>query len=338
MADIKDVAKRAGVAPITVSRCINNSGYCSAETRARVEAAIAELGFVPNRLASGLRSKRTNTLALVLTDITNPYFTTIARGVEDIASDAGYTVIFCNTDESVSKEQMYVQMLLERRVDGILLVPAQSTPNSVALIQKHKIPVVVLDRRVPNIKTDLVRCDSEEGAYQLTRLLLSMGHRVIALINGPVSVSTAQDRLNGYRRALSEAGISENLWQEYQGSFTQESGCEMTRQAFANTPKPTALFATNNFIAYGALKALGEMRLHVPEDVAVVGFDDLPPALVAFPFLTVAVQPAYEMGKKAIEILLHKLSSLPSDHFEELILPAEIVVRQSSGTARVTTK
>jgi LacI family transcriptional regulator len=335
MADIKDVAKRAGVAPITVSRCINNSGYCSADTRARVEAAIAELGFVPNRLASGLRSKRSNTLALVLTDITNPYFTTVARGVEDIASEAGYTVIFCNTDESVSKEQMYVQMLLEKRVDGILLVPAQSTPNSVALIQKHNIPVVVLDRRVPNIKTDLVRCDSEEGAYQLMRLLLSMGHREIALLNGPVNVSTAQDRLNGYRRALFEAGIPKSAWQENQGSFTQESGCEMTRQAFAHTPKPTALFAANNFIAYGALRALREMGLRVPEDVAVVGFDDLPPALVAFPFLTVAVQPAYEMGKKAIEILLNKLSSSPSDHCEEVILPAEIVVRQSSGTARV---
>src|SRR5512140_2781089 len=127
MTDIRDVAKRAGVAPITVSRCINNSGYCSPETRTRVEAAIAELGYVPNRLASGLRSKRSNTLALVLSDITNPFFTTIARGVEDAASQAGYTVIFCNTDESISKEQMYVQMILEKRVDGILLVPAQST-------------------------------------------------------------------------------------------------------------------------------------------------------------------------------------------------------------------
>ncbi len=119
MSNIRDVAKRAGVAPITVSRCINNSGYCSEETRARIESAISELGFVPNRLATGLRSKRTNTLALVLTDITNPFFTTIARGVEDVASKAGYTVIFCNTDESVNKEKMYLQMLMEKRVDGI---------------------------------------------------------------------------------------------------------------------------------------------------------------------------------------------------------------------------
>ena len=336
MADIRDVAKRAGVAPITVSRVINNSGYCSQETRAKVESAVAQLGYVPNRLASGLRSKRTNTLALVLTDITNPYFTTIARGVEDIASDAGYTVIFCNTDESVSKEHMYVKMLLEKRVDGILLVPAQSTPNSVALIQKHGIPVIVLDRRVPNLKTDIVRCDSEGGAYQLTRLLLSLGHRQIAILNGPLDVSTAEDRLNGYRRAMSEAGIADAERHEYIGSFNQASGYEMTCKAMERDPRPTALFASNNFIAYGASRALREMHLRVPEDIAIVGFDDLPPALVAFPFLTVAVQPAYEMGQKAIEILMKKLSATPSDCCEEIILPAEIVIRQSSGTSRIT--
>lgn len=334
MPNIRDVAKLAGVAPITVSRCVNNSGYCSPETRTKIEAAIAQLGFVPNRLASGLRSKRTNTLALVLTDITNPYFTTIARGVEDMASEAGYTVIFCNTDESVSKERMYVQMLLEKRVDGILLVPAQSTPDSVALIQKHDTPVIVLDRRVPNVKTDIVRCDSEEGAYQLTRLLLSLGHRQIAILDGPKDVSTSKDRLDGYRRAMTEAGISNSTRQEYIGSFTQASGYEMTRKAFSRSPNPTGLFAANNFIAYGALKALQELGLRVPEDVAVVGFDDLPPALVAFPFLTVAVQPAYEMGQKAIEILLNKLSATPSDCCEEVILQAEIIIHQSSGTSR----
>jgi len=334
MPNIRDVAKLAGVAPITVSRCINNSGYCSPEVRTRVEAAIAELGFVPNRLATGLRSKRTRTLALVLTDITNPFFTTIARAVEDMASEAGYTVIFCNTDESVSKEQMYVQMLLEKRVDGILLVPAQSTPDSVELIQKHNTPVIVLDRRVPNLKTDIVRCDSEEGAYQLTRLLLSLGHRQIAILDGPKDVSTSKDRLDGYRRAMTEAGISDSARQEYIGSFTQASGYEMTRRAFGRPTKPTGLFAANNFIAYGALKALRELGLRVPEDVAVVGFDDLPPALVAFPFLTVAVQPAYEMGQKAIEILLNKLSATPSDCCEEVIMQAEIVIRQSSGTPK----
>ena len=335
MADIRDVAKLAGVAPITVSRCINNSGYCSQETRARVEAAISELGFVPNRLASGLRSKRTNTLALVLSDITNPFFTTIARGVEDKASEAGYTVIFCNTDESVSKEKMYLQLLLEKRVDGILLVPAQSGLDSVALIKKQKIPIVILDRQVADRQTDVVRCDSEGGAYELTRLLLSLGHRKIGIINGPSGVSTSEDRLNGYRRALAEAGISINPRWEYYGEFTQVSGFEMTHKIMAESSKPTAIFATNNFITFGALKALKNLELRVPEDIAVVGFDDLPPTLVIFPFLTVAAQPAYEMGVRAIEILLGKLGGGASDQYQEVVLPAEIVIRQSSGRERV---
>jgi LacI family transcriptional regulator len=334
MVNIRDVAKRAGVAPATVSRCINNSGYCSPETRARVEATIADLGFVPNRLAGGLRSKRTHTLALILPDITNPFFTTIARGVEDVASGRGYTVIFCNTDESVSKEKMYVQVLLEKRVDGILLIPALNGLDSADLFRKQSIPSVVLDRRLPELMTDVVRCDSEGGAYQLTQLLLSLGHREITILDGPKNVPTSEDRLAGYRRALSEAGIPINSIREYYGAFNEESGFEMTHKALAEAHKPTALFAANNFIAFGALKALRELGLDVPEDIAVVGFDDLPSALVTFPFLTVAVQPAYEMGRRAIEILLKKLDEGPSDQYQEVVLPAEIVIRQSSGKQR----
>ena len=335
MANIKDVAKRAGVAPITVSRCVNDSGYCSPEARARIEEAIAELGFVPNRLATGLRSKRTHTLALVLTDITNPFFTTIARGVEDVASKAGYTVIFCNTDESVTKEQMYLQMLLEKRVDGILLVPALSGVETVNKIKKQGTPIVLIDRRLQDLQTDSVRCDSEGGAYELTRLLLSLGHREIAMLNGPRGVSTAEDRLAGYHRALAEAGIPQNEEREIHGAFVQESGFEMARQAMERTNKPTAVFAANNFIAIGVLKAFQEMGLGVPEDVAVVGFDDLPPALITFPFLTVAAQPAYEMGKKAIEILLGRLEGEITGQFQEVVLPAEMIIRQSSGRARI---
>jgi LacI family transcriptional regulator len=299
-----------------------------------VEAAIAELGFVPNRLASGLRSKRTNTLALILTDITNPFFTTIARGVEDIASEAGYTVIFCNTDESVSKEKMYLQLLLEKRVDGILLVPAQNGLDSTTLVRKQNIPIVILDRRLPELITDVVRCDSEGGAYELTQLLLSLGHREIAILNGPKGVSTSEDRLSGYRRALTEAGIAIDPKRDNYGAFNQESGFEMTHKALAEVQKPTALFAANNFIAFGALRAVRELKLRVPEDIAVVGFDDVPSALVPTPFLTVAAQPAYEMGRKAIEILLTRLDEGNSDQYQEVVLPAEIVIRQSSGKQR----
>ncbi|HEX7976242.1 MAG TPA: LacI family DNA-binding transcriptional regulator [Anaerolineales bacterium] len=334
MTTILDVAKRAGVAPITVSRVINHSGYFSQQTLERVEAAVAELGYVPNTLARSLRSKRTNTLALVITDITNPFFTSIARGVEDAASDAGFAVIFCNTDESEAEEQKYVRVLLQKKVDGMLLVPARSSAQSVEFIHKQNTPVVVLDRRIPEAKTDVVRCDSEGGAYQLVHLLLSLGHQQIAILSGPRGVSTAEDRVTGYERALAEAGLKDESRQVYYGEYTQSSGYEMAKQALAANPRPTALFAANNFIAIGALRALRAFGLRVPEDMSLVGFDDLPPSLVTFPFLTVAAQPAYEMGQKATELLLSRLNENMPGAFQEIVLPTEVIVRQSSGPVR----
>ena len=332
MPTIHDVAKRAGVAPITVSRVINNSGYASAETRRRVEEAAAELGYVPNRMASGLRTKRSNTVALVLTDITNPFFTTVARGVEDAANEAGYTVTFCNTDEDVEKEKRYLDLLIQQQVDGILLVPAHGTADMVEYVQKHETPVVVLDRRLTETKTDVVRCDSEGGAYQLIRLLLDLATARIALLGGPEGASTADDRKAGYRRAMAEAG-HDVADLELCGSFTQASGYEMAKEAIAKNPDQPRLFAANNFIAIGALKALQDSELSVPEDMALVGFDDLPPALVTFPFLTVAAQPAYEMAQKGAELLLARMGGEEPEAYQEIVLPTELIVRRSSGKA-----
>ncbi len=211
MPTIQDVARLAGVSPITVSRVLNHSGYASEETRSRVEAAVAELGYVPNTLARGLRSKRTNTLALVMTDITNPFFTLIARGVEDTASNAGYTVIFCNTDESEAEEEKYLNILVQKQVDGVLLVPACSNPKSLNFLRSNEIPFVLLDRSVPGTRADLIRCDSEQGAYNLTRHLIDLGHKRIVTITGPREVSTAQDRASGYQRAMNEAGLADSV-------------------------------------------------------------------------------------------------------------------------------
>ena len=163
MATIRDVAKKAGVAPMTVSRVLNNSGYVSPETRSRVESAASELNYVPNMLARSFRSKRTDTLALIVTDITNPFWTTVARGVEDEANQQGYTVIFCNTDESESKQAQYLSMLASRRVDGVLLTPASNNPNPVKMLQQQGIEVVVMDRRLPGAEVDVVRSASTAG-------------------------------------------------------------------------------------------------------------------------------------------------------------------------------
>jgi LacI family transcriptional regulator len=330
MPNIHDVAKRAGVAPITVSRVINNSGYASEATRKRVEEAIADLGYVPNTLARGLRSKRTNTLALVMTDITNPFFTLIARGVEDVASEAGFTVIFCNTDESEEKEEKYANILVQKQVDGVLLIPACSNPASVEFLQLRNVPVVLLDRNVPGVQADLVRCDSRGGAYLLVKNLIELGHTQITTITGPQGVSTSADRVAGYQQALDEAGLS-TAERVYYGAFTQASGYELAMQVLASDPRPSALFGTNNFISIGILKALRDAGVQVPAEMSIVGFDDLPTALIVNPFLTVVAQPAYEMGQRATELLLARLSGNAPQEHQEIILPTELIERQSSG-------
>jgi LacI family transcriptional regulator len=334
MATIHDVAKKAGVAPITVSRVINNSGYVSEKVRTRVSQVIDELGYMPNVLARSLKSKRTNTIALVFTDITNPFFNFLARGVEDSASDAGYTVIFCNTDESPEQENKYVSLLLQKQVDGILLVPADTNSTSIKLIQEQKTPVVVIDRCVSNKDVDIVRGDSEGGAYQMTKHLIDLGHKRITLFSGPETVSTSQDRVKGYRRAMESHGLSQFIDFNY-GKFSLQGGVDQTQSVFSseNAAKPTAIFAANNLIAIGILSTLRNLGLRVPEDVAVVSFDGIPESLTVMPFLTNVTQPSYKMGQKATELLISRIKEKPGPitKFEEIIFPVDLTVSTSSG-------
>lgn len=334
MSTIRDVAERAGVSTMTVSRVINHSGYTSQETRERVEAAVAEIGYIPNTLARSLRFKTTKMLALILTDITNPFFTTLARGVEDAASAQGFNVIFCNTDESESEQAEHLTALVQKQVDGVLLVPAASTAEPVAFLRDQKVPVVVLDRRVPDCSVDSVRCDSEAGAYELVKLLIQLGHRRIAVLSGPETVSTAQDRVAGWRRALAEGGITPDAELIFHDAYSQVGGRRMAQRMLALQPRPTALFAANNFIAFGAHGVLTNAGLRVPQDVAMVAFDDWPPEMVLEPFFTVVAQPAYEMGYKATGQLLARLSGAATNGCQEMLLPFELIVRRSSGPPR----
>ena len=246
----------------------------------------------------------------------------------------GFNVIFCNTDESESEQATQLTTLVQKRVDGVLLVPAASSAEPVAYLKKHKIPVVVLDRRVQDCSVDSVRCDSEEGAYQLTRLLLGLGHRRIAMLSGPPAVSTASDRVAGYRRALVEAGAlaaDADAALVFHGPYTPASGQRMMEAALACPSRPTAVFAANNFIAIGAYQALKAAGLRVPEDVAIVAFDDLPLSTMIEPAFTVASQPAYEIGRQATQLLLTRLAGTGAGDCQEVILPFEIIVRRSSG-------
>ncbi len=333
MSTISDVAKRAGVSTMTVSRVINNSGYISQEARDRVEKAIAELGYVPNALARSLRFKQTKTIALVLTDITNPFFTKLARGVEDAASEQGFSVVLCNTDESESEESEYLNVLLQKQVDGVLLVPACCSLESVTLLQSRNVPVVVLDRRIEGANVDTVRCDSEEGAQQLVRHLLSLGHRRIAALSGPKGISTSADRVAGYRQAMIAAGIPESEHLAYYAGFTVEGGYETARQVLAIDRPPTALFAANNFIAMGAFRALREAGRRVPDDASLVAFDDIPVSFAPDPFLTVAAQPVYEMGKRATELLLTRLAGEGPAEPQEVVFHTELILRRSTAPA-----
>lgn len=334
MTTIHDVAKRAGVAPITVSRVINNESYVSDQTRQRVEQAIAELDYVPNSLGPSLRSKRTRTLALVFTDITNPFWTTVARGVEDAANQKGYHLIIGNTDASPAKQDEYLNFLLRKQVDGFLVVPVHNSSPALEMFVKRHVPFVVLDRRVP-YEVDSVRGDSEGGAYTLTRHLLELGHQHIAMISGPPDTSTACDRVLGYLRALEEAGLSDTQ-QVYWGEFDQQTGYEFAKQALLANPRPTAIFGANNFICIGVMRALREAALRVPEEISVVAFDDLPLAITIDPFFTVMAQPAYEMGKNATELLLARLSGDTSEKAQEVIFPTELIVRRSTGRPSTT--
>jgi LacI family transcriptional regulator len=332
MPTIRDVAKRAGVSPITVSRVINDHDYVSKETRERVETVIEELGYVPNMLGPSLRFKRTMTLALIMTDITNPFWTTVARGVEDVAQANKYSTILCNTDESEIKQKQYLRMLLRRRIDGVLFVPASSDdPQPVHLIQKQGIPVVLLDRHIPGVEVDVVRADSEHGAYQLTQHLLSLGHKRIALLNGPKTVSTSVDRFNGFRQATAELNLQDNMTQIFWGNFTQESGYIMAQKAMASPIPPTAIFTGNNFIAVGAYQALREQGLCVPDDVALVTVDDPTSAFPFDPFLTAVTQPAREMGQQAAQLLLDRLDNAVEHDFRHIVLPTKLFIGASSG-------
>ena len=322
---------------MTVSRVINDSGYVSPEARARVQGAIAELGYMPNILARQLRSKRTKTIALVLTDIANPFFTTIARGVEDAARDQGYAVMFCNTDESETEEMEYVRVLIQRQVDGVLLVPATDSSASLQLLNKHGLPVVVLDRRLTAGCVDEVRTDSEAGAYVVVRHLLDLGHRRIAVLTGPETVSTAVDRVAGYRRAMAEEGLRPDDGLVVFGGYNEASGYEMTRLILAAEPRPTAIFAANNFIAFGAIGALRDAGLRAPEDMSIAVFDDLPPGWVFDPFLTVVSQPAYEIGKQAAELMLERLAGKAPAEPRTIVLPSELIIRRSTAALRVET-
>lgn len=332
---IQDVAARAGVSAMTVSRVINKHARVAHETRQRVEQAIAELGYVPNGLARGLLNGRTRTIALIVSDISNPFFTLIARGVEDVARRSGYAVILGNSDESVDKERQYVDVILQNRVDGLLLAPAgQGSRKALEILRQQGVTYVLVDRAVEGISADLVEGDNIAGARLLTEHLLRLGHRRIALVNGSLDVSTARERLLGYQDALRAHHIEPDPALISTRTFTRADGRAAALQLLRLPPehRPTAIFACNNFLAIGVIETLREAHIDVPRDMAVVSYDDIELASALYPFLTVVAQPARTFGTIAMQFLLDRLNGDEVTPPRKVVLPPELIVRLSCGS------
>ncbi|MCU6707519.1 LacI family transcriptional regulator [Paenibacillus sp. J5C_2022] len=332
MVTIYDIAAKANVSAMTVSRVINNTGKISDKTRAKVKRVMEEMNYVPNQTARSLVLQQTKLLFLLITDIMNPFYTTLARGAEDAAMKHGYRLLFGNSDENLEKEADYVTTILTTRVDGVLLAPAgdPSLPHLESL-QRHNVPFVLLDREVPGIQCDIVLGDSKEGARQLVDHLAAAGHRRIAIVNGSSSISSARLRLQGFKEGmkLNELPFSEDdIYETSFGSLNDLS--DMDRWLDSLAPMPTAILSGNNVLAIEVMRLLTRRNMRVPEDISIVCFDDLGPHTEVEPFLTVAAQQAYQFGYMGMEMLIERIGQrdekLP---WKKIVLPAELLVRRS---------
>ncbi|MHA7962573.1 LacI family DNA-binding transcriptional regulator [Paenibacillus sp. CAU 1782] len=334
MVTIYDIAARANVSAMTVSRVINNTGKISEKTKARVKRVMEEMNYVPNQTARSLVLQQTKLLFLLITDITNPFYTTLARGAEDAAKKYGYRLLFGNSDEDLEKERDYINTILATRVDGVLLAPAgdPSLPH-LELLKRHNVPFVLLDREVPGVDSDIVLGDSKEGARRLVEHLADCGHSAIAMINGSSSISSARLRLQGYREGLKLRELPLRNDYVYETSFGA-GGDSSAMGAWLDglTPKPSAILTGNNVLALEVMRLLHSRGLKVPEDISLVCIDDLGPSSEVEPFMTVAAQQAYQFGYMGMGMLMERIQDREGQlPWRKIVLPADLLLRRSVG-------
>jgi LacI family transcriptional regulator, galactose operon repressor len=333
---IKDVASLAGVSPMTVSRVINGSDRVSPDTQRRVERAISELGYIPSRLARGLSARKTGTLAVIVPDVSNPFFTLIVRAAEDVARRSTYRVILCDTRADLAVERDVIEELIAHRVEGIVIAPVsdRSKPH-LARLARFGVPFVLIDRTVAGIECDAVVGESLGGAQRLVEHLIGLGHRRIGLIVETDEVSTARQRRRGYEAALTAAGIAlEPALVEVQAPDPDGGFAGMSRLLASDEP-PSAMFAVNNLVALGAIEAVREAGLEVPDDVALVCFDDIEFASRLYPFLTAMEQPAETFGTLGTQLLLERIQGRGPARDHVVVLPGQLTVRRSCGARAV---
>jgi DNA-binding LacI/PurR family transcriptional regulator len=331
MPTIKDVAKRAGVSPATVSYVLNQTRFVSPATEARVRQAIRELNYQPNHIARSLRARRTMTVGMIMSDITNPFFADIVRGAEDVLSEKHYSLILCNTDEAPERELATLQLLRQKKVDGLIVVATGHNVAPLYEVNALGLPVVLVDRQLPGDQLDTVVVDNQAGAYQATRHLLELGHRRIGLIIGLQGISTTMQRRRGYELALQDYGLAPDPTLIQEGHSTIEGGAAAAETLLDLNPPPTALFATNNLMTIGVFLTIKQRRLRCPQDIAVVGFDDMVWLSVFTPGVTTVVQPSYEIGQRAAHLLLDRMTGKSPHTPRVIMLAPQLIIRESCG-------
>ena len=329
MATIKDVAKLAGVSVATVSHVVNNTRFVSDETKAKVMDAMQELSYKPNAVARSLRRKESKIVGLVLPDNTNPYFAEIAWSIEYASRNLGYSVILCNSDGDVDKEAGYLNVLIEKQVDGVILVAAGDSTANFQKLQEHKIPTVMVDRNSPSVNTDSVQIDNATHGESATSHLIDLGHKKIACITGPRDVTPSFDRVDGYKRSLKLNDIP--IRDEYivKGDFKPHGGYLAACKLLDTDDPPTAIFACNDLMALGAMHAASERNINIPRQLSIVGFDDIYLSTYSNPPLTTIKQPRLEMGEEAVNALVLRMKT-PDRSARSILLQAELVVRSST--------
>ena len=299
---IKDVARSATVSPATVSRVLNGQPYIREETRQQVLQAVAELDYTPDKRAQALRKRKTGIIGIIMPDISNPFFSLLVRGVEHEAHTQGYSVLICDSENSLEGEQHALRTLFGERADGVILTSVVADNVHLESFVRKGVPLVIADRRIAGLKAPAVIVDGVQDGYRLTQYLIKLGYREIAFIQGPAEVSTAADRFAGYRQGLADQGLMSNEDYLVRGDYTFEGGCEATRNLLSRG-RPQAIIASNDMMAIGALYALQERGLQVPGEIGVAGFDNIPLATWVHPRLTTVEIPAYLMGQEAMRLL-----------------------------------
>jgi LacI family transcriptional regulator len=331
---IKHIADRVGVSYATVSRALNGKYGVKADTRARVLAVADELNYRPNAIARGLVKNQTHTLGLVIPDITNPFFPEVARGIEDGAQEAGYSLFLCNTNWEEAREVSYLRLLVEKRVDGIVIAPITDKDAELEQALGPGLPLVYVSRTPRNTRRGFVVIDNARGGFLATEHLIRQGYASIGFIGALEGSLTVDERLEGYKLALAQYGLP--LEERYLlfGDFKRETGYNLIRRLIESGEAPRAVFAENDLLALGVIQGARELGLAVPQDLAVIGFDDIPFASFPEVQLSTIAQPKYEMGKTAVRMLIAAIAAGPQagePGERQVILEPELIVRRSSA-------